>query len=160
MTEKEANIRRHIRHLLRTEQLAVLATQRLGQPYASLMAFASSPDLKTILVATGRATRKYRNLRQEPRVSLLFDNRANNEADFHAASALTAVGRAETASAEESPELQALYLERHPYLEQFLAAPTTILLKIRISHYLLVTRFQTVFELHLDDELDLFGTQR
>jgi hypothetical protein len=41
---------------------------RRGAAYLSLMAFAVTPDLKTIIAATDRGARKYANLKAEPRV--------------------------------------------------------------------------------------------
>jgi hypothetical protein len=48
-----------------------------AQPYASLMAFAATDDLKRLLFATERNTRKYANLVSNPRAALLVDNRSN-----------------------------------------------------------------------------------
>ena len=92
MQRQEADVRRRIAQVLESQKLAVLATQRNGQPYSSLMAFAHTPDLARIVVATGRATRKHMNLLEEPRVSLLIDTRSNTEMDFHAAAAVTVIG--------------------------------------------------------------------
>jgi hypothetical protein len=51
-----------IRWLLTEQSYAVLCTQSQSQPYGSLIAFAASDDLKTIVFATPVATRKYRLL--------------------------------------------------------------------------------------------------
>jgi hypothetical protein len=120
------------------------------------MAYAYTPDLKELVVATGKATRKHQNLLQENRVSLLVDNRSNREEDFHAAMALTILGTAGPVDAGERSAYQQLYLDRHPYLEQFLAAPSTALIKIMVNHYLLVSRFQNVMEYTVRDGYDLF----
>ena len=146
----------HIRALLTSQPLAVLSTQRDGQPYASLMAFAHTDDLTMIVVATGISTRKHQNIIKDSRVALLVDNRSNREEDFHEAAALTILGVASPVQPEERLDYEKLYLDRHPYLEKFLAAPTTTLFKIAVNHYLMVTRFQTVMEFHLDHETDLF----
>jgi uncharacterized protein YhbP (UPF0306 family) len=156
MQNKEQQLREQIGALLASQQLAVLGTQRDGQPYASLMAFAYTEELRTIVVATGQATRKYHNIERDPRVSLFFDDRSNTPADFHRASALTALGTARRCIGAQDTDLRALYLGRHPYLETFVTAPATGLLAITINHYLLVNKFQQVMELHLGDEPDLF----
>jgi len=58
--DKDLNkVKRDLKKLLQSQPLAVLATQSRGQPYASLIAFASSDDLKSLYFATTRATRKY-----------------------------------------------------------------------------------------------------
>jgi len=157
MTETEKNMQKQINKLFASQQLAVLSTQRDGQPYSSLMAFAYTPDLKNIVVATGKSTRKHQNIVQESRVSLLIDNRSNSEDDFHAAMALTVLGKAQLIKDAERPEYMELYLGRHPYLEKFLTSPTTAFLKIAVYHYLLVSRFQNVMEYSIRDEFDLFS---
>lgn len=154
--EREHELRELIRDLLETQKLTILSTQRNGQPYSSLMAFAHTDSLDTILVATGSATRKYGNISTEPRVSLLFDNRSNETSDFHQACALTALGKAQRVTEPERHRYEMLYIDKHPYLEQFMQAPSTVFLKITVFHYLLVNRFQQVMELHLIDEIDLF----
>ncbi len=156
MHKEEQQLRDQIGHLLASQQLTVLATQRDGQPYSSLMAFAHTEDLRTIVVATGQASRKFANIERDPRVSLFFDDRSNTPADFHHATALTALGVARKCARGQGAELRELYLGRHPYLEPFVTAPATSLLAITVNHYLLVNKFQQVMELHLGDELDLF----
>lgn len=156
MTISETEMQETIRLLLSQQRLAVLSTQRSGQPYSSLMAFAFTSDLKRLLVATGKSTRKHQNILQESRVSLLVDNRANNEADFHQAAALTILGKAEEIRDSERPVLSRLYLERHPYLEKFLDSPTTSFFQITVDHYLLVSRFQNVMEYRIGEKNDLF----
>lgn len=157
MSALEKEIQGKIKSLLGSQQLAVLSTQRDGQPYSSLMAFAYTPDLANIFVATGKSTRKHQNLVQESRVSLLFDNRSNSEDDFHAAMAVTVIGKASPLADSERSESEKLYLHRHPYLENFLASPTTAFLKIAVSHYVLVSRFQDVMEYRIRDECNLLS---
>ena len=157
MSALEKEVQEKISSLLGSQQLAVLSTQRDGQPYSSLMAFAFTPELATIVVATGKSTRKHQNLMQESRVSLLIDNRSNNENDFHAALAVTVIGKAQLIEQSERAEYERIYLQRHPYLEQFLASPTTAFVKIVVSHYVLVSSFQDVMEYRLGDESDLFS---
>lgn len=154
MTTSEQEVREKIHALLSSQRLAVLSTQRDGQPYSSLMAFAFTDDLKNIVIATGKSTRKHQNIVQECRVSLLVDNRSNSDDDFSAATALTVLGQAQRIEEAERPLYAKLYLSRHPSLESFLASPATALLKVRVSHYLLVSRFQSVMEYHVEDQAD------
>jgi nitroimidazol reductase NimA-like FMN-containing flavoprotein (pyridoxamine 5'-phosphate oxidase superfamily) len=156
MSESAKEKQERINILLGSQQLAVLSTQRAGQPYSSLMAFAYTSDLKNIVVATGKSTRKHQNIVQESRVSLLIDNRSNSEDDFQAAMALTVLGKAQLIQEAERQGYRELYLSRHPYLENFLASPSTAFLRILVYHYLLVSRFQNVMEYNIRDEVDLF----
>ena len=155
MDDDKKAIRKTITNILQSQRLAVLATVRNNQPYTSLMAYTHTSDLETVVVATSSATRKYSNLTMEPRVSLLIDTSGNCESDFHLAESLTLIGKAEKLSSEEESYRQ-LYLKRHPYLVDFVAAPTTVLFKVKVAHYLLVSRFQNVMEYHTGDEKDIF----
>lgn len=156
MINQDFEIEKAISEILSSQLLTVLSTERYGQPYSSLMAFANTTDLKTIVVATGSATRKYSNLLKEARVSLLVDNRSNSSSDFHSAAAITIIGRAVQVKQDERAQYAAMYLEKHPYLENFMQAPTTTLFKISVRHYLIVNRFQNVMEYHLSNETDIF----
>jgi nitroimidazol reductase NimA-like FMN-containing flavoprotein (pyridoxamine 5'-phosphate oxidase superfamily) len=146
MSASEKEIQEKIANLLGSQQLAVLSTQRDGQPYSSLMAFAFTLELANIVVATGKSTRKYQNIIQESRVSLLIDNRSNSENDFHAAMAVTVIGKVQPLEPSERSAYEKIYLQRHPYLEKFLASPTTAFVKIAVSRYVLVSHFQDVME--------------
>ncbi len=157
MSALENEIQEKISSLLDSQQLAVLSTQRDGQPYSSLMAFAFTADLANIVVATGKSTRKHQNIIQESRVSLLIDNRSNRENDFHAAMAVTVIGKALLIEQSERADYEKIYLLKHPYLENFLSSPTTAFVKIAVSRYLLVSSFQDVMEYRLCDECDLFS---
>lgn len=156
MNKSESAIRSAIDNLLTSQLLSVLATVRKGQPYSNLMAYVHTPDLQSIVVATGTATRKFLNLQQESRVSLLVDTRNNCEADFHAAESLTVIGTASQVDAEDEAYFRTLYLNRHPYLSDFLSSPATVLIHIKVRHYLLVNRFQNVMEYHTGNGKDIF----
>ncbi len=83
---------RDLTRILNTKKLAVLSTHNAGQPYASLVSSAAGPDLKQLLFATTRSTRKFDNLNSDARAAMLVDNRSNEEADIHSAMAVTATG--------------------------------------------------------------------
>ena len=146
MALSEKEVQERIRGLLRQQRLAVLSTQRDGQPYSSLMAFAYTPNLKKLLVATGKKTRKYQNILKESRVSLLVDNRSNSEEDFAEALAVTISGTAQEVETGNYRKYAEIYLSRHPYLENFLSAPSTSFLQIAVDSYLIVSQFQHVSE--------------
>ena len=145
MKEKE-KIREILLELFSSQKLAVLGTHQRGQPYGSLVAFAATPDLKSIVFATTRATRKFANLQADSRVSMVLDNRSNRVVDFRKAVATTALGRAKEVRGKERKKLTRLYLAKHPHLKEFLSSPTCALVRIRVEVYYLVWRFQNVFE--------------
>jgi nitroimidazol reductase NimA-like FMN-containing flavoprotein (pyridoxamine 5'-phosphate oxidase superfamily) len=138
-----------IRNLLESQRLAVLSTQNHGQPYCNLIAIAATEDLRHLLFATTRATRKYANLMADSRVAVLVDNRRNDPADFAEAAALTALGKAWEVQGVERQHFLEVYLKKHPYLKEFAAGPTCALLRVKVEKYLVVTRFQEVREIHI-----------
>jgi len=139
-------LQQHITQLLASQRLAVLSTSEHGRPYASLIAFYFSPDLRFVYFATSRATRKYANLMTEPQVALLIDSRSNQEEDFHRAAAATILGKAVELDKNSKKEAGGLFLARHPYLREFIEAPTTALFSVQTERYIYVSRFQEVFE--------------
>ena len=148
--ESDDRRRERLKALLESQRLAVLATHREGQPYGSLVSFVATEDMKQVLFATTRSTRKYENLTADARVALLIDNRSNQDSDIHEATAVTATGRAEEIEGADKERFLRLYLERHPYLRDFVNSPTCALLRVRVETYYLVNRFQEVTELHAE----------
>lgn len=142
-------IEREIREMLRSQYFAVLSTRGETHPYGTLVGFAATADLRHLLFATMRHTRKHRNIDADNRVSLLVDTRTNRAEDLREAQALTALGEAREARGTKRGRYESLYLERHPHLAGFLADPQTALFAVRISRYILVSRFQEVFELDM-----------
>ena len=136
-----------IQDLINSQQLAVLCTQRDGHPYASLVAVAATRKLDRIIFLTPMTTRKYDNLQACPNVAFLVNNSENRTEDIYQAAAVTATGTVADLTETEKKTLRALYLDRHPHLASFAAAATTALVCVNISRYILVNRFQNVFEL-------------
>jgi nitroimidazol reductase NimA-like FMN-containing flavoprotein (pyridoxamine 5'-phosphate oxidase superfamily) len=149
LLSEESELEQLIRDLFESQKLAVLATQNKGQPYANLIAFAASDNLKSLYFVTGRATRKYANIEADARVTVLIDNRSNQDSDFSQAAAVTATGRAKEVVASKRDEVLAIYLGKHPMLEEFVRSPSCALLRVEVETYYLVRRFQNVMELHV-----------
>ena len=138
-----------VRKLADSQRLAVLCTDDRGNPYASLIAFAAAPDLKSLVFATPRPTRKYANLSNNGRVSLLLDNRSNREEDFAEAAAATILGKALEVAGEERESCLALFLGKHPCLSSFARSPNSAVFRVEVEAYYVVNRFQPVSELHV-----------
>jgi nitroimidazol reductase NimA-like FMN-containing flavoprotein (pyridoxamine 5'-phosphate oxidase superfamily) len=139
-------MREQVRSLLVEQSLAVLATVGDPHPHTSLVAIAAARNLRTIIFATPVYTRKYENLRKNGKVALLVDNRRNLEQDFKDALALTIKGRAVELPKTRRRRFVRLYLERHPYLEEFASSPTCSLFAVEVESYSLVSSFQNVQE--------------
>ena len=140
-----------LRTLLTTQRLAVVATQRSGHPYTSLVAFVASDDLRRIAFVTSRSTTKYRNLFAAPRVSMLIDSRTHSVEDFTAGAAVTVLGRAAEIGDKQGSALLEGFLRKHPHLDAFARAPSTALCGVEVETYVLVTRFQHVVEMRVSE---------
>jgi nitroimidazol reductase NimA-like FMN-containing flavoprotein (pyridoxamine 5'-phosphate oxidase superfamily) len=149
LLSQESELEQIIRELLGSQKLAVLGTHNKGQPYANLIAFAASHDLKSLYFVTARATRKYANIEADARVTVLIDNRSNQESDFSQAAAVTATGTAKEVVDSKLNEVLAIYLAKHPMLKNFVQSPSCSLLQVKVETYYLVRRFQNVMELHV-----------
>jgi len=146
MPDKD-QIEQRLMELLASQKLAVLATQDQAQPYASLVVFAASEDLRELYFVTPKATRKFAYLQANPRVALLMDSRSNQDSDIHRAVAATAVGSAAEVPPGERSRVLSCYLAKHPHLEEFAASPSCALVRVSVATYYVVSRFQEVMEL-------------
>ena len=147
--DETARLKELLKGLFTSQRLAVLATQDQGQPYGNLIAFMATDDLKHILFATTRATRKYAHISSNPRIAMVIDNRSNQEIDFHKAAAVTATGVVKDLEGPDRQRFQELYLSKHPYLKDFVSSPACALLKVDVETYYVVSQFQKVEELHI-----------
>lgn len=146
---KEDQLKNQIKQLLASQRLGVLSTHYHGHPYSSLVAFSSSDNLMEVYFATPKTTRKFRNLIQDNRVSMLIDNRSNEISDFHHAMAVTVLGKANTVQGDNKNKIMDIYLIKHPYLTDFVNSASCALVVIHVDKYVLVRRFQEVFELQI-----------
>jgi heme iron utilization protein len=148
------SLQERIDRLFSGQLAGVLATQQCssspGQPYTSLMAFAHTPDLRFLVIATRKDTQKHANLLENACLSLLIDNRGNSASDYQRAVAISVTGRAEVIPAASRPALHALFVHKHPDLQPFLAQPDCTLLRIRALRYSVVSQFQATDVLELD----------
>lgn len=129
-----------MKRLAMEKDLCVLATVSEGKPHCSLMAYAAADDASEIYMVTHKKTRKYRNLMENPGVSLLIDTREDHPGpDRLKARAMTVSGVCEGIEEEgKRAFVRARLLERHPHLRSFLDHPDAELLCIRVLSFLLL----------------------
>jgi nitroimidazol reductase NimA-like FMN-containing flavoprotein (pyridoxamine 5'-phosphate oxidase superfamily) len=147
MNNAENQTRDQIRALFDSQSLAVLATSKDHQPYASLVLFAATPDLKEIIFLTPDTTRKYDHLIYNPKVAVLINDTTNQKEDIDRAASVTATGIAVIPEHEKKKQYLDLYLRRHPHLKPFSDLKTTALVCMTVDRYVLVTQFQKVVEI-------------
>ncbi len=126
-------------------RFAVLATSDKGNPYATLIAFALTPDRHTLIFATSKTTSKYKNIKNQPAVSILLDNCSQHADDLHNAQAVTLLGTAkEVRTTAQKAEYRVIFVERHPELTAFIDEPGTSLIAVTIRKAVHVEHFQDI----------------
>lgn len=129
-----------MKDLVKEKDICVLATVSEGIPHCSLMAYVSDKDCREIYMVTHKQTTKFRNLSENPGVSLLIDTREDHRGPHRKeARALTVAGAYQSIEDPAKRSLaRALFLERHPDLEEFVDDPDAEMLCIRIDSFLLL----------------------
>jgi nitroimidazol reductase NimA-like FMN-containing flavoprotein (pyridoxamine 5'-phosphate oxidase superfamily) len=127
---------RLLKKILLGQYFAALSTVGEGQPYSNLITFAISSDLKTLVFVTDRNTRKYRNIKDNDRISLLIDNRTNQPSDIENAKAVTVIGTAHEVT-ENKESFQALFLDRNHYLKQFVSLSSNAMILVSVQEYII-----------------------
>lgn len=123
--------------LLESQITGVLATENEHQPYANLVAFSFSDDLRRIFFATPRNTSKYHNLVENPLVSIIIDSRRNDPYDFSGSIAITALGHSRELDGDVKIEKLRNHSERLPGLSDFLKVSSIALFEIEVHRYII-----------------------
>jgi nitroimidazol reductase NimA-like FMN-containing flavoprotein (pyridoxamine 5'-phosphate oxidase superfamily) len=119
---------------LAAHDMCVLATASHDVPHCSLMAYVLGRDSRSLLMATFPDTLKWRNLTENPAVSVLVDDRCG-AADFDrdAITAVTVSGIFEPMARPSDEEAaKALLAERHGALGGILERSDSRIIRIRI----------------------------
>ncbi|MDX9953215.1 MAG: pyridoxamine 5'-phosphate oxidase family protein [Anaerolineae bacterium] len=139
MARQSGEIQDTIRRVLERNRLAVLATQRNGQPHASLIAFTPLAGLRFLAFATYRDTLKYESIREDRRVAIFIEDREGGAGSSNPRLVLTAVGEALKMPEEERQAYSVLHLARHPDHERFLNSPDCEFIRVAIASYQVVS---------------------
>ena len=135
---------KEMKALARDNNICVLATVAGAKPHCSLMAYATDENCEEIYLVTRRDTRKYRNLINNPAVSLLIDNR--EKLPRSEAKALTVEGLcAEIESEEKRKAVQTRLLKVHPHLADLINHPESEILCVKVRSFLLLNGLQEAY---------------
>jgi nitroimidazol reductase NimA-like FMN-containing flavoprotein (pyridoxamine 5'-phosphate oxidase superfamily) len=137
---RSLNMLENMKKLAKEKDICVLATASGGTPYCSLMAYATDEECGEIYMVTYRNSQKYKNLMENPSVSLLVDTREEHTGSHRPeAKAMTIAG---TYQRIEDPQKEAMVreklLKKHPHLKPFIDGPDGQIICIRISSFLLL----------------------
>jgi nitroimidazol reductase NimA-like FMN-containing flavoprotein (pyridoxamine 5'-phosphate oxidase superfamily) len=105
------------------------------------MAYVTDENCEEIYMVTLRNTQKYKNLTENPAVSLLIDTREKSPRSE--AKALTVAGEySKIESEEKRKKVQTRLLAVHPHLTDFMNHPEAEILCIEISSFLMLKGLQ------------------
>jgi nitroimidazol reductase NimA-like FMN-containing flavoprotein (pyridoxamine 5'-phosphate oxidase superfamily) len=126
--------------LVRQKDICVLATASENKPHCSLMAYATDDECSEIYMVTYRDTKKYRNLVQNCRVSLLIDTRDEvKDSDRLKGKALTIEGEfRQIEDAEKKTLIRDRLRAKHLHLEELISHPNSDVFSIRVISFLLL----------------------
>jgi nitroimidazol reductase NimA-like FMN-containing flavoprotein (pyridoxamine 5'-phosphate oxidase superfamily) len=129
-----------MKELVRAKGTCVLATTAGSTPHCSLMAYVTDPDCREIYMVTQKSTTKYKNLIDNPTVSLLIDTRDEHPgSDRPYTQALTVDGLFRSLDEPKNEaSIRGQLLERHPQLKAFLDHPDAEVFAIQITSFLLL----------------------
>jgi hypothetical protein len=128
-------IKEYVADALRTNNLAVLATEGDGQPHASLIAITPMADFTHLIFATYRSTRKYYNLINNGKVAILFENRSTKSISQPDINVVTAFGVATEVDIILSVATLQAHLLRHAELEVFLHSVDCAIFQVKVNAY-------------------------
>jgi len=141
----DGDLKADLNRLFRSQRFGVLATLMGDQPHLSLVAFASTDDLKAIVFATSTNSKKYAHIMDTPKIAMMIDNQNNRSSDIQQAIAVTAYGEAQDiGDRQEKDRYQRLYTEKHPYLSEFVSSPESALIRMSVARYQRVSQFQYI----------------
>jgi nitroimidazol reductase NimA-like FMN-containing flavoprotein (pyridoxamine 5'-phosphate oxidase superfamily) len=131
-------IKKYVEDVLRASKLAVLATERDGQPHASLIAITSVGGFRQLVFLTYRKTRKFENLAHNDKVAILIQGEDIYASGQQKSFALTAFGNAHESLISEHDDILHKHLEKHPDLAGFIQNKDYALVLVTVMSYQLV----------------------
>jgi nitroimidazol reductase NimA-like FMN-containing flavoprotein (pyridoxamine 5'-phosphate oxidase superfamily) len=123
--------------LAREKNSCVMATIVDSRPYCSLMAYVTNNACTEIYMVTHRQTQKFKNLAENPAVSLMIDNRDTSPRTAARAMTVEGVFQKITDSTKQI-EVRRKLLSAHPHLDEFMGHPEAEVFQINIKSFLLL----------------------
>jgi nitroimidazol reductase NimA-like FMN-containing flavoprotein (pyridoxamine 5'-phosphate oxidase superfamily) len=121
--------------LLNHQVQCVLATISDKEQALHLMAYANSTELDKIYLASLENTQKVKNMRNNPKVTCLWDNRTGNNTDHTAGLAMSGFGQARELADDPARLAINLLLQRNANLQPLLSNPSVVIFALHIDRY-------------------------
>lgn len=140
-------VAKRIERVLSSQSIAVLGTSKDDEPYSSLVGFVVTDDLRELVFATMRQRLKYQNMAANPRVTLMIDDRDEQNHDFNETTSITIIGSAEDVKGGKREEYTSSLVERHPVLSDFVSFPDCAIIRVTIDKIYVVSDFESVVKI-------------
>jgi nitroimidazol reductase NimA-like FMN-containing flavoprotein (pyridoxamine 5'-phosphate oxidase superfamily) len=140
-------VKRRIDNVLNSQSIAVLGTSKDNEPYSSLVGFYITDDLRELIFATMRQRLKYQNMAANPRVTLMIDDRDEQNNDFNETTSITIIGSAEDVNGQKREECASSLVKRHPVLSDFVSLPDCAIMRVTIDKIYVVSDFESVVKI-------------
>ena len=126
--------------LMKGNDTCVLATVAGRTPHCSLMSYVSDQEGREIYMVSHKKTKKFKNLKRNPAVSLLIDTREKNSGKKRQkAKALTINGVFRSIrGAKKKDFIRAKLLLRHPHLQKFVRDPDAEVFSVKVKSFQLL----------------------
>jgi nitroimidazol reductase NimA-like FMN-containing flavoprotein (pyridoxamine 5'-phosphate oxidase superfamily) len=126
-----------MKNFVKKKNICVLSTISGNKPYCSLMAYITDATCKEVYMVTHKNTTKFKNLQNNPWVSLLIDSRETHPRSN--ARALTIDGVFVPLFDEDKKQkIRDKMLESFPHMKEFIHHPESELIRIKINSLLLL----------------------
>ncbi len=124
-----------IKDLIKRKDTCVLATVFDQSPHCSLMSYVPDEDCRKIYLVSHKQTKKFKNMLQNPAVSLLIDTRDEDVGSRRGqAKALTLQGVTQKIAGKgEEDSIRTIFLEKHPHLKELISHPDAEIFSVKIE---------------------------
>lgn len=134
-----------IKDFIVNNDLAVLATSAENMPHCSLMAYVADDDGRKIYMLTRKDSRKFRNIKANPKVCLMVDTRANHGGARAKIKALTISGTCSSVSLSDQGRLLDRLLHTHPQLEILAQHKDAVVMEVAAESFLFLDGVNDAF---------------
>lgn len=128
-----------VKDVLQDNTLCVLCTATRGNPHCSLMTYTLGDTLRMVYMVSLRDSRKYKNLLENPNVSLLVDNRQGLRFPSEdRVVSITFEGVFQHLDEDESARVSSRLANAHRELDEILRNPDCVIFGIRLTTFLML----------------------
>ncbi|MFW9787676.1 MAG: pyridoxamine 5'-phosphate oxidase family protein [Candidatus Thorarchaeota archaeon] len=145
--EINPEVMKRIEKVLASQSIAVLGTSKDNEPYSSLVGFVVTEGMRELVFATMRQRLKYKNMAANPRVTLMIDDRNEQNNDFNETTSITIIGSAVDVKGPTRNDYASLLVDQHPVLTDFVSFPDCAIMRVAIDKIYVVSDFESVVKI-------------